>query len=64
VRNTIREARTHQLRNLILTGRQAGMQTLEHHLSELLADRLIERSSAEALSDRHDELRTPAPVAM
>ena len=62
VRNTIREARTHQLRNLILTGRQSGMQTLEHHLSDLLAERLIDRSVAEAASDRHDELRFPTAV--
>ncbi len=37
VRAIVRDGRTHQLHNAILTGRQAGMQTLEHHLSELVA---------------------------
>lgn len=60
VRNTIREARTHQLRNLILTGRQLGMQTIEHHLSELLAERIIDRGVAEAACERPEELRIPA----
>lgn len=60
VRTTIREARTHQLRNLMLTGRQAGMQTLEHHLSELLAERQIDRTIATAVTDRGTELREVA----
>ena len=63
VRNTIRESRTHQLRNLILTGRQTGMQTLEHSLNELLAERQIDRAVAESASDRHDELRATAVIA-
>jgi twitching motility protein PilT len=57
VRNTIREARTHQLRNLLLTGRQFGMQTLENHLSDLLSERQIDPETAYAACDRHDELR-------
>lgn len=60
VRATIREGRTHQLRNTMLTGRQSGMQTLEHHLSELMQSGLIDRSSAEAVSERHGELRAGA----
>jgi twitching motility protein PilT len=37
VRSIVRDGRTHQLRNAVLTGREAGMQTFEHHLSELVA---------------------------
>ncbi len=56
VRATIREGRTHQLRNVMLTGRQAGMQTLEHHLSALLADRIIDNTVAAVVSNRPNEL--------
>lgn len=61
VRNTIREARTHQLRNLLLTGKEFGMQTLENHLSDLINERLIEREAALSVSLRHDELRAVTP---
>lgn len=44
----------------MLTGRQAGMQTLEHHLSELLAERQIDRTIATAVTDRGTELREVA----
>ena len=57
VRATIREGRTHQLRNLIITGRQSGMQTLEHHLSDLLSQRIIDGAVAYAASERQNELR-------
>lgn len=46
VRATIREGRTHQLRNVMLTGRQSGMQTFEHHLAALLSDRIIDDAVA------------------
>jgi twitching motility protein PilT len=36
VRTMIRESRTHLIRNAITTGRQSGMQTLEHHVNELV----------------------------
>ncbi len=35
VRTMIRESRTHLIRNAMMTGRQSGMQTLEHHVNEL-----------------------------
>lgn len=60
VRNIVRESRSHQLRNVMLTGRQHGMQTLEHHLGELIAQREIDRQAALALTDRVDEIRLPA----
>ncbi|MEO9170792.1 MAG: PilT/PilU family type 4a pilus ATPase [Candidatus Baltobacteraceae bacterium] len=55
----IREMRTHQLRNVILTGRDCGMQTLEHHLGELMAHGEIAVDAAMAVSDRSDEIRIP-----
>jgi twitching motility protein PilT len=55
VRNMIREGKTHQLRNAIVTGRNAGMQTLESHLCELVARREIALHAAQAVSSRpHD----------
>ncbi len=63
VRATIREGRTHQLRNVMLTGRQYGMQTLEHHLSELLTERVIDAGSATAASERQSELQNTAVSA-
>jgi twitching motility protein PilT len=62
VRNLIREGRTHQLRNIMLTGRQSGMQTLEHHLAELVAQREIDRSTAAATSDRPEDVRLSQAV--
>ncbi|MBV8639360.1 MAG: PilT/PilU family type 4a pilus ATPase [Candidatus Eremiobacteraeota bacterium] len=56
VKATIREGRTHQLRNVMLTGRQLGMQTLEHHLTSLLSDRVIDETVASAASERRGEL--------
>ena len=64
VRATIREGRIHQLRNVMLTARDTGMQTLEHHLSELLAEGQIDRTSAAAATDRDGELREVAGVAI
>ncbi|HEV3153410.1 MAG TPA: PilT/PilU family type 4a pilus ATPase [Candidatus Baltobacteraceae bacterium] len=37
VRHIIRDGKTHQIGNVISTGRQFGMQTLESHVSELVA---------------------------
>ena len=56
VRNIIRESRTHQLRNLIVTGRQLGMQTLEQHLNELLVHREITREAALSVTERPSEI--------
>jgi twitching motility protein PilT len=46
VRNLIRGAKTHQIRNAIATGRRWGMQTFEQHLDELLHCGEIEPSEA------------------
>ncbi|HTU68790.1 MAG TPA: PilT/PilU family type 4a pilus ATPase [Candidatus Baltobacteraceae bacterium] len=41
VRSMIRESRTHLIHNAMTTGRQAGMQTLEHHIDELVSNNEI-----------------------
>jgi twitching motility protein PilT len=61
VRALIREGKTHQLRNTIVTGRAAGMQTLETHLSELVLRGEISPAAAQAATNRPDDLR---PVAV
>ncbi|MBV8152353.1 MAG: PilT/PilU family type 4a pilus ATPase [Candidatus Eremiobacteraeota bacterium] len=56
VRNLIRESKIHQLRSAIQTGRSFGMQTLESHLSELLARGEIDAETARAAAERPAEL--------
>ena len=46
VRNIIRDGRTNQLRNVISTGSQDGMQTLESSLSQLVAQGQISHEEA------------------
>lgn len=58
VRNLIRERKTHQLRNVIGTCRQLGMQTLETHLSELVMRREITLQAALAATSRPHEVRS------
>jgi len=57
VRALIREAKTHQLRNTIVTGRNAGMQTLESHLSDLAVRGLITMEAARAAANRPHDLQ-------
>lgn len=57
VRNLIRDGKTHQIRNSIATGRQSGMQTLESHLSDLVARREIALDVARRVTGRPDEVR-------
>ena len=57
VRALIREGKTHQLRNTIVTGRAAGMQTLETHLSELVMRGEIALADAQAATSRPAEIR-------
>jgi twitching motility protein PilT len=54
VRTMIRESRTHLIRNVMTTGRQSGMQTLEHHLNELVLGNEIERESARRVSEHFE----------
>src|SRR4051794_9669807 len=46
IRNIIRDGRTNQLRNVIATGSQEGMQTLEAGLSELVATGIVSPEEA------------------
>lgn len=68
MRNLIREHKTHQIRNGLLTGRAEGMCTLETSLSDLMAAGLIDRATAMGASLNPNEIvgsgpvRTPAPV--
>lgn len=60
VRALVRDGKTHQLRNAIVTGRTAGMQTLETHLSELVVRRDVSLEAARAATDRPQEIRSLA----
>ena len=63
VRSLVRESKTHQLRNIMVTGRMAGMQTLEMHLCDLVNCGEITYESAQAISDRPADLHAAQPVA-
>ena len=60
VRALIREGKTHQLRNAIVTGRAAGMQTLETHLSELVMRGEVALEDARAAANHHADVRDVA----
>jgi Tfp pilus assembly pilus retraction ATPase PilT len=47
----IRESKTHLVRNAITTGRQAGMQSLEQHLSELVLANEIDDDVARRVAE-------------
>jgi twitching motility protein PilT len=47
VQNLIREGKTPQLRNALVTGQRYGMQTLEMDLSRLVRENVITREEAE-----------------
>jgi twitching motility protein PilT len=50
VRNLIKEGKTHQLRNALVTGQREGMLTLEHSLSALVQAGLVSYDDAVARS--------------
>lgn len=50
VRNLIKEGKTHQLRNSLITGAQDGMVTLEQSLSRLVQDGVVTEADAGARS--------------
>jgi twitching motility protein PilT len=62
VRNLIRESSTRQLRNAITMGQSDGMQTLEMHLSKLVANRTVDREDAVSRSLYPKEIARPAPA--
>ncbi|GAB4008382.1 type IV pilus twitching motility protein PilT [Nocardioides ultimimeridianus] len=67
VRNLIKEGKTHQLRNSVVTGAQDGMVTLEQTLSQLVQQEVItyEDASARSLYPKDIDVRPrfAAPVA-
>jgi twitching motility protein PilT len=56
VRNLIREAKTHQIPNIIATGAQTGMKTLDQALAELVRERAITEETAYAYARMPEEL--------
>ena len=46
VRNMIREGKEHQLYSVMQTGRNSGMQTMDHALADLCLRRVITREVA------------------
>jgi twitching motility protein PilT len=56
IRNLIREQKTHQLPNIIATGAQIGMRTLDQALAELVRERLLTRDTAFAYARSPEEL--------
>lgn len=74
IANLIRDAKPHHIRNSIVTGRKEGMQVLDQHLRELVAQRLVTAEEAArfaeepqtilALSAAPAVAATPAAVAV
>src|SRR4051794_805662 len=62
VRNLVREGKTNQLRNTLVTGQGEGMQTLEMSLNQLIADGTVTYEEALAVSLFPKELEKPVPV--
>jgi twitching motility protein PilT len=62
VRNLIKEGKTHQLRNSLLTGQRDGMVSFEQSLSYLVANRLVSFEDAAARSLHPQDIVRPAPA--
>ncbi|MDP9111047.1 MAG: PilT/PilU family type 4a pilus ATPase [Candidatus Eremiobacteraeota bacterium] len=58
VRALVRDGKTHNLRNVILTSGQLGMQTLEAHLDVLVRSGVIAQSTAMSYAQRGDQIRS------
>jgi twitching motility protein PilT len=63
VRNLIKEGKTRQIRNVVLTGQRQGMMTLEMSLSALVREGVISYEEALVHSLFPDEVEKPVPVA-
>jgi twitching motility protein PilT len=65
VRNLIKEGKTHQLRNSLVTGARDGMSTLEHSLSQLVQQGVVglDEAVARSLYPKDIEVR-PRMTAM
>jgi twitching motility protein PilT len=60
VRNLLREGKTRQLRNVMISGQQEGMQTIEMDLARLVASGLISFETAAEISAYPKEIMTLA----
>lgn len=58
VRNLIKEGKTHQLRNSVVTGHRDGMVSLEQSLSQLIADGTVTLEDAAARSLHPKDIET------
>jgi len=56
ISNLIRESKGQQITNALVTGRQLGMQTLEHHLKELVSQKIITAEEAVRYTDNPHEI--------
>ena len=63
VRNLIKEGKSNQLRNIILTHSGEGMQSLEGDLTRLVAEDVVSLDTARLVSLFPKEITQPAPVA-
>jgi twitching motility protein PilT len=63
VRNLIKEGKTRQIRNVVLTGQRQNMMTLEMSLSALVRDGIVSYEEALLHSVYPDEIEKPAPTA-
>jgi twitching motility protein PilT len=63
VRNLIREGKTNQLRNILLTHQEQGMQTLESSMSELVKSNVVSYEEALGRSLYPKELAAARPAA-
>ncbi|MGA8533590.1 MAG: PilT/PilU family type 4a pilus ATPase [Candidatus Tumulicola sp.] len=59
VRNLVRDSKSHHLKNVMATGRRFGMQTLEQHAAELVADGEIDVAEGQRFGG-YDACRTVA----
>lgn len=64
VRNLIKEGKSGQIRNVVVTGQREGMQTLEMALSELIANKVIDPEVGKLRSMYPGEIKMPASAAL
>jgi twitching motility protein PilT len=63
VRNLLRDGKTRQLRNMMISGRQEGMQTIEMDLGRLVAKGLVSLETATSISSHPNEVVAQAAAA-
>ncbi len=60
IRNLVKEGKTNQIRNVVSTHQQDGMQTLEKSLTSLVADGTVDLEAARLVSLHPKEVEAPA----